>query len=112
MTSACVSLEPYALRLLDDSMAPDFPAGAVVLVDPGEPAEDGCCVVVEHGGEVLLRRLRLGRGEEGGAARFAAPGAPDLVPEGDWRRAVLGVVTAARRSRPRRAGRAGGARAS
>lgn len=48
MTSACVSLEPFALRVLDDSMAPDLPAGAVVVVDPGEPPEAGCFVLVER----------------------------------------------------------------
>lgn len=94
MVSACVSLEPYALRVLDDSMAPDFPAGTVVIVDPGEPAEDGCFVVVEQDGEALLRRLRVGPPEcEGDRARFAAPGIPDVIPDGDWRRAVRGVVT-------------------
>ena len=102
MTSACVSLEPYALRVLDDSMAPDFPAGAIVLVDPGEPAEDGCFVVLRCAGEVALRQLRLGRGDGERAARFVAPGIPDFVPEGDWRRAVQGVVTGSRPPRRRR----------
>ena len=102
MTSACVSLEPYALRVLDDTMAPDFPAGAVVIVDPGEPVEDGCFVVLECAGEVALRRLRLGCADGDGerAARFVAPGMPDFVPEGDWRRVVRGVVTASRPAPP------------
>ena len=100
MASACVSLEPFALQVLDDSMAPDLPAGAVVIVDPGEPAEDGSLVVLEQGGEVLLRRLRLGPPrEEGSRARFVAPARPDVVPEGDWRRAVRGVVTGVRAPR-------------
>ena len=94
--SACVSLEPYALRVLDDSMAPDLPAGTVVVVDPGEPAEDGCIAIVELDGEVLLRRLRLRDTGERRTARFTAPGLPDLVPDGDWRRSVRGVVTGAR----------------
>ena len=88
MVTACVSLEPFALRVLDDSMAPDLPAGAVVVVDPGEPPRDGCLVVVEHDGEVVLRRLRLGPAGDG--ARFVAPGRPDVVPEGDWRHLVRG----------------------
>ena len=97
MASACVSLEPFALRVIDDSMAPDLPAGAVVIVDPGEPPGDGCFVVLEQGGEVQLRRLRLGPAGDGDVrARFVAPARPDLVPEGDWRRAVRGVVTAVR----------------
>ena len=109
MASACVSLEPFALRVLDDSMAPDLPAGAVVIVDPGEPPEDGCVVVLEHDGEVLLRRLRLApRPDEAGPARFVAPAGPDLVPGGDWRHAVRGVVTGVRL--PRAKARAGSSR--
>ena len=108
---ACVSLEPFALRVLDDSMAPDLPAGAVVVVDPGEPPEDGALVLLEHEGEVLLRRLRLAAPEDdaddAGRARFVSPaGRPDLVPEeGGWRRAVRGVVTSVRPPRRRRGAR-------
>lgn len=109
MDAACVSLEPYALRVLDDSMAPDVPFGTVVVVDPGEPAEDGSLVVLEHDGEVLLRRLRTApAGAHGGAVRFVAPAAPDIVLHDGWRRAVRGVVTGSRalgrrapRARPR-----------
>ena len=102
MDTACVSFEPFALQMLDDSMAPDFPAGAVVVVDPGEPPEDGCFVVLEHDGGVQLRRLRLDPSRGGaGRARFAAPGRPDLVPEGDWRHVVRGVVTGVRLRRER-----------
>ena len=105
---ACVSLEPFALRVLDDSMAPDLPAGAVVVVDPGEPPEDGCFVLVEHEGEVVLRRLRLAAPTgDAGRARFVSPaGPPDLVPaEGRWRHAVRGVVTSVWPPRPRPAAR-------
>ena len=104
MVSACVSLEPYALRVLDDSMAPEVPSGAVVVVDPGEPAEDGSLVVLEHEGELVLRRLRLGLGPAGGtdaAARCVAPAGPEILLDGEWRRALRGVVTAVRAPRRR-----------
>ena len=98
MAAACTSIEPFALRVLDESMAPDLPAGTVVVVDPGEPAEDGCLVLLERGNEVLLRRLRLAAatGEVDDTARFVATTAPDIVLGPDWRRSVRGVVTAAR----------------
>ena len=97
MDAACVSLEPYALRVLDDSMAPDVPAGSVVVVDPGEPAEDGSLVVLEHEGEVVLRRLRLGAaGGTDAFARCVAPAGPEILLDGGWRRALRGVVTAVR----------------
>lgn len=104
MVSACVSLEPYALRVLDDSMAPEVPSGSVVVVDPGEPAEDGSLVVLEHDGEVLLRRLRTAPSQGSGAcARFLAPSRPDLLLDGDWRQAVRGAVTGVRLPRGRAA---------
>ena len=101
MVSACVSVEPYALRVLDDSMEPDVPAGAIVVVDPGEPPEDGRLVVVEHDGEVLLRRLRLEDARGAGAARLVAPAVPERVLDAHWRRALRGVVTAVRVPRRR-----------
>ena len=109
MTSACVSLEPFALRVLDDSMAPDLPAGAVVVVDPGEPPEDGCFVLVEHEGEVRLRRHRLAAGapspaDEAGRIRSAAPAGPTDPVAGDGRgHAVRGVVIGVRLPRAKAA---------
>ncbi len=102
MVSACVSLEPYALRVLDDSMAPEIASGTVVVVDPGEPAEDGSLVVLEHEGEVVLRRLRLGPADgTDAAARCVAPAGPEILLDGEWRRALRGVVTAVRVPRRR-----------
>jgi len=104
MGSACVSLEPFALRVLDDAMAPDVPAGAVVIVDPGDPAEDGALVVLEHEGAVLLRRLRLRLGPAGGgdaSARCVSPAGPEILLDGAWRRSLRGVVTAVRVPRGR-----------
>ena len=102
MVSACVSLEPCALRVLDDSMAPEIASGTVVVVDPGEPAEDGSLVVLEHEGEVVLRRLRLGPGDgTDAAARCVSPARPEILLDGEWRRALRGVVTAVRVPRRR-----------
>ena len=102
MVSACVSLEPYALRVLDDSMAPEIVSGTVVVVDPGEPAGDGSLVVLEHEGEVVLRRLRLGSADgRDAAARCVSPAGPEILLDGEWRRALRGVVTAVRVPRRR-----------
>lgn len=55
--SGCSALEPYALRVLGDSMAPEFPDGCVVIVDPGYAERDGAYVVVELAGDVFFRQL-------------------------------------------------------
>jgi len=102
MISACVSFEPCAPRVLDDSMGPEVPSGAMVVVDPGEPVEDGRLVVPEGEGEVVLRRLRFGpAGGSDSAARCVARAGPEILLEGEWRRALRGMVTAVRTPRRR-----------
>ncbi len=53
----CSSLEPYALRVLGDSMEPEFADGCVVIVDPAYAPRDGAFVVVEFAGDVFFRQL-------------------------------------------------------
>ena len=40
--SNCASSEPYALQVLGDSMAPEFPDGCVVVSETGGAVHDGC----------------------------------------------------------------------
>lgn len=55
--SGCSTLEPYALQVLGDSMAPEFWDGCVVIVDPGAAARDQAYVIAEQDGEVIFRQL-------------------------------------------------------
>lgn len=52
----CAELEPYALRVLGDSMAPEFLEGHVVIVDPGMPLAHGAYVVIDYQGETTFRQ--------------------------------------------------------
>ena len=61
--SNCASSEPYALQVLGDSMAPEFPDGCVVVSEPGGAVHDGCYVIADYKGETILRQLRLTAGE-------------------------------------------------
>ena len=54
----CTDAEPYALRVTDESMAPEFPPGCVIIVDPTGVASDGAFVLAEHEGVLVFRRLR------------------------------------------------------
>jgi phage repressor protein C with HTH and peptisase S24 domain len=54
---SCSTLEPYALRVLGDSMEPEFADGCVIIVDPGHALRDGSYVVVEYAGDVFFRQL-------------------------------------------------------
>ena len=54
MPQTCATAEPFALRVTDDSMAPEFAAGMVVIVDPSLAAEDGDFVVASIGDQATL----------------------------------------------------------
>ena len=56
----------FALRVVGDSMLPDYRDGDMVVVDPGRPVKSGvCCAIYEHDGEraVRLKRVRISRGK-------------------------------------------------
>lgn len=60
--SDCSALEPFALRVLGDSMDPEFWDGCIVIVDPGQPGQHGAYVIAEVAGEVLFRQLVVENG--------------------------------------------------
>lgn len=59
----CIEAEPFALRVEDDSMGPEFFPGCVIIVDPTGRATDGAFVLAEHDGGYVFRQLRID-GEE------------------------------------------------
>jgi len=85
----CAELEPFALRVLGDSMAPEFVEGHVIVVDPGMPAQHGAYVVADYEGETLFRLLWIEDGR-----RYLKPvneAYPTVEVTGSFR--VRGVVT-------------------
>ena len=46
--------EPYALRVIGNSMSPEFENGHIIIVDPGVPVFHGAYAVVDNGGEILF----------------------------------------------------------
>jgi len=55
--SGCEDLSPYALQVHGDSMEPEFPEGAVIIIDPGYPPENGVYIACDYRGETGLRQL-------------------------------------------------------
>lgn len=84
----CGSSEPFALRVMGDSMEPEFPDGSVVVVDPSGVVDDRAFVIAEHEGELIFRRLV--RDGERFALEAVNPGYPRLEIPGV--QAVVGVV--------------------
>lgn len=56
-SSGCASSEPFALRVLGDSMEPEFKDGCVVIIDPDGSAESGKYVIAELDGEYIFRQF-------------------------------------------------------
>ncbi|MCG6871126.1 MAG: S24 family peptidase [Gammaproteobacteria bacterium] len=81
--------EPYALRVLGDSMEPEFTHGQIIIVDPGEAPVEGAFVVIDYGGEVMFGRYESGA--RGYWLRYLNPEHTDvqLVPPFE----VKGVIT-------------------
>ena len=52
----CAAAEPYALRVLGDSMEPEFKHGHVIIIDPAMPPESGSYVIIDYQGETTFRQ--------------------------------------------------------
>jgi len=57
--TGCSASEPFALRVLGDSMLPEFADGAIIIVDPAGAIRDGCYVMAEYKNEYIFRQLRI-----------------------------------------------------
>jgi len=54
----CGGGESFALRVLGQSMAPEFNEGEIIIVEPEGLAREGSYVLAWHGGEWTFRQLR------------------------------------------------------
>lgn len=54
---SCAEAEPFALRVLGDSMEPEFREGHIIIVEPAGVLESGCYVVAHHNDEYIFRQL-------------------------------------------------------
>lgn len=81
----CAEREPYALRVLGDSMEPEFADGCIIIVDPAGRAEDGAYVVARVDGDPIFRQYRVEGGRHwlcpvnDGYPRRELSGRPEIV---------------------------------
>jgi len=55
--------EPFALRVIGDSMAPEFEDGCIIIIDPEGVISDGAYVMARVGEEFIFRQLVYGEGK-------------------------------------------------
>lgn len=52
--------EPFALRVIGDTMAPEFKDGCIIIIDPSGVVKDGSYVLARQGDEYIFRQLVFG----------------------------------------------------
>lgn len=62
--TSCAEAEPFALRVIGDSMAPEFLDGHIIVVDPAMPTVHGAYVVIDYRGETTFRQFILEQGKK------------------------------------------------
>ena len=54
--------EPFALRVIGDTMAPEFMDGCIIIIDPSGVVKDGSYVLARQQEEYIFRQLVFGDG--------------------------------------------------
>ncbi len=53
----CANSEPFALRVLGDSMEPEFKDGSIIIIDSAAAVKSGCYVLATVDDEYIFRQL-------------------------------------------------------
>lgn len=86
--TGCSGGESFALRVLGDSMAPEFVEGEIIVIEPDGALRDGSYVLAQVAGEWTFRQLA--RSGQGWCLRALNPAYPEqALPD---LAAVYGVV--------------------
>ena len=69
--------EPFALRVIGDSMTPEFKDGNIIIVDPGHPLIHGAFVVLEVAEQVYFGQYQ--RDDNGSRLQHLHPDYPSIA---------------------------------
>lgn len=59
MSEGSCGNEPFALRVLGDSMSPEFEEGHIIIIDPEGMVGEGAYVLAQTHGEYIFRQLHI-----------------------------------------------------
>ena len=82
-------MEPFALRVIGNSMEPEFMDGHIIIVDPGFPLLNGAYAVIRNKGEFIFGQFF--KEDSGSWIRYLNKEVEDVVLETDFE--VKGVIT-------------------
>lgn len=60
---SCSGSEPFALRVLGDSMAPEFQEGHIIIIEPDGIVQNGSYVFAVYEEEYIFRQLIIEEGQ-------------------------------------------------
>ena len=55
----CSASEPFALRILDSSMAPEFEIDHIIIIDPSITPKNGDFVLFETSNSLIIRKIEI-----------------------------------------------------
>ena len=79
MATTCSTREPFALQVIGDSMAPEIPDAAIIIIDPEARATSGDYVVAQIGEQTELGQLLIVHGVWSLVTSDGIPGAGSIV---------------------------------
>ena len=82
-------LEPFALRVIGDSMEPEFQDGHIIIVDPGFPLLNSVYAVIKNNGEFIFGQYF--KDDSGSWIRYLNPEFENIKLEADFE--VKGIIT-------------------
>jgi DNA polymerase V len=87
---SCSNSEPFALQVIGDSMEPEFPDGAIVVIEPADWCQDGMFIMALVEGVRWFRQYR--KDSDGSETLLALNDIyPPIVLDGlDWK--VEGII--------------------
>tara|TARA_B110000014_G_scaffold169009_1_gene119839 strand:+ start:422 stop:778 length:357 start_codon:yes stop_codon:yes gene_type:complete len=55
----CSASEPFALRVLDQSMSPEFEIDHIIIIDPSITPKNGDYVLYETSNSIIVREIKI-----------------------------------------------------
>ena len=55
----CSASEPFALRILDQSMSPEFEIDHIIIIDPSITPKNGDYVLYETSNSIIVREIKI-----------------------------------------------------
>ena len=84
----CSASEPFALRILDSSMSPEFDVDHIIIVDPSITPKKGDYVLYETSNSLIIRKLEI---DQKMTLKALNPSFNDIFIEDT--ESILGVIT-------------------